>query len=347
MSTEGRVSTNARNRGHVNPGRATIQGVADDANVSIGTVSRVLNDRPGVSAITRQRVLASIERLDYRPDHAARTLSKTPRSIGISLANGTRRLRPFFMLFLEQLILESQQRGYRFEEVPARADGLPAWLPSGVIVHGAHDDDPRLPHLREQRVPFVLVGREPGVRSVAPDDEDGGYQATTHLLNLGHREIIHLSGLMSHQASQDRYAGYRRALGEAGIAPDGRWLLDSDFTTLGGYRAVRRALDVDAAVRATAIFAASDEMAVGAVAAVQDMGLRVPFDVSVVGFDDLPEVAERLDLPGGLTTVRQDVAALTASTVALLEEALRDEPVRSETLPVQLVARGTTARRRG
>lgn len=328
------------------PSRATIQEVADHAGVSIGTVSRVLNERPGVSASTQRRVQASIAKLDYRPDHAARALSKTAMTIGISLAAGTKRLRPFFTLFLEQLILESQQRGYRFEEVPAGPDGLPSWLPNGVILHGAHEDDPRLRHLCERRVPFVLVGREAGVRWVAPDDERGGYEATSHLVKLGHTEVLHLSGLMSHQASQDRYAGYERALLEAGIEPLHDWLLEGNYTTLGGYRAVRRAFEERSSI-ATAIFATSDEMAIGAVAALQDLGLRVPFDVSVVGFDDLPEVADRLDLPGGLTTVRQDVTVLTATAVVLLEEALRGEPVRSQTLPVQLVARGTTARRRG
>lgn len=346
MEVEVFVSSTPSDQPDGRPSRPTIQEVADDAGVSIGTVSRVLNDRPGVSPVTQQRVQASIAKLDYRPDHAARTLSKTSLTIGISLAAGTKRLRPFFMLFLEQLILESQLRGYRFEEVPAGPDGLPAWLPNGVILHGAHEDDPRLRHLRLKGVPFVLVGREPGVNWVAPDDERGGYDATAHLTRLGHREILHLSGLMSHQASQDRYAGYTRALREVGVEPRPEWLLTGNYTTLGGYRAVRRAFE-DGQAPASAIFATSDEMAIGAVAALQDLGLRVPFDVSVVGFDDLPEVADRLDLPGGLTTVRQDVARLTATAVGLLEEAMRGEPARGETLPVQLVARGTTARRRG
>ncbi len=147
--------------------RPTIQQVADRAGVSIGTVSRVLNERRGVSATTRERVRASIEELAYRPDHVARALSKPALRVGLSLAGGTRRLTPFFMLFLEHLITRLQQDGYRFEEVPARADGLPAWLPDGVILHGAHEDDPRLAYLRDQDVPFVLVGRAPGVRWVA------------------------------------------------------------------------------------------------------------------------------------------------------------------------------------
>ncbi|HNQ98810.1 MAG TPA: LacI family DNA-binding transcriptional regulator [Trueperaceae bacterium] len=324
--------------------RATIQQVAEHAGVSIGTVSRVLNSRAGVSQATRERVRASIRALAFRPDHVARALSKAPLRVGLSLASGTRRLTPFFMLFLEHLIARLQQDGYRFEEVPAGRDGLPEWLPNGVILHGAHEDDPRLAYLRDQGVPFVLVGRAPGVRWVAPDDHDGGLQATRHLLALGHREILHLGGLMGHQAFQDRYGGYLQALDEAGIGPRRDWLLDGGFTTLGGYRAVRRAFESGCAC--TAVFAASDEMALGAIAALEDLGLTVPLDVSVVGFDDLPEVADALRIPEGLTSVRQDIAHITATAVTLLQEGLNGAPIRSETVPVQLMARGTTARRR-
>lgn len=325
--------------------RPTIQQVADLAGVSIGTVSRVLNRRPGVSPDTQERVLASIKQLDYRPDLAARSLSKAPLHIGLSLAANTRRLTPFFMVFLEHLIARLQQGGFRFEEVPARADGLPAWLSSAVILHGAHEDDPRLDYLEGEGTPFVLVGRATGRRWVAPDDRAGGHAATRHLIALGHTEILHLGGLMSHQAFQDRYGGYLEALTAAGIAHRRDRLLDGSFTTLGAYRAVRRAFE--AGTDSTAIFAASDEMALGAIAALQDLGLSVPLDVSVVGFDDLPEVAEGLNVPGGLTTVRQDIERITATAVTLLIEGLQGRPVRNETVPVQLVARGTTARRRG
>lgn len=330
---------------HVAPNRSTIQEVADHAGVSIGTVSRVLNDRPGVSPTTRDRVRASIATLAYRPDHVARALSKAPLRIGLSLATGTRRLSPFFMLFLEHLIARLQEDGYRFEEVPARDDGLPAWLPNGLILHGAHDDDPRLPYLDAHGVPFAIVGRAEGARWVAPDDHAGGHAATKHLTNLGHREIAYLGGLTGQQASHDRHAGYVEALSEAGIEARREWLLDGAFTSLAGYRAVRRAYEEGCAC--TAIFAASDEMALGAVAALTDLGLRVPIDVSVAGFDDLPEISDTLAPLGGLTTVRQDIGRITSTAVALLLEGLAGLPVRSETIPVQLVARGTTARRKG
>jgi LacI family transcriptional regulator len=298
----------------------------------------VLNERPGVSPDTRTRVLETITGLGYEPDHSARALSRQPLRIGLSLATGTRRMMPFFMVFLEHLIAELQRHGYSLERLPAGPDGLPERLADGIILHGVHDDDPRVAYLRRERVPFVLVGRAKGARWVMPDDRGGACEATRHLLELGHRRIVHLGGMMSQQASQDRYQGYLDALNHAGLTPERSWLLDGDFNTLSAYRAVRRAFE--GGLGATAIFAASDEMALGAIAALEDLRLRVPFDVSVVGFDDLPEIGERI------TTVRQDIGRITSTAVALLRECLRDAPVRTVTVPVQLVVQGTTARRR-
>lgn len=320
-------------------GRPTIQDVANEAGVSTGTVSRVINNRAGVKALTRQQVLLAMQRLNYRPDTAARELSlRQTTRVGLSIAAGNRRLIPYFVLFLEYLINELQTDGYRLEEIPSRSDGLPEWLTDAVVLFGAHDDDPRLGYLQQQSIPFVLVGHHPGVRWVMPDDYHGGRQATEHLLRLDHREIVHLSGYMSNQSFQDRYQGHCDALQAVGVQPRRDYLLDGDFTSLGGYRAVRKSLEQG--LRFSAIFAASDEMAVGAIAALEDMGLRVPTDVSVVGFDDLPEIGE------GLTTIRQDIGKIAATAVKLLKQGLLGQPVQHEVVPVQLIVRGTTARRR-
>lgn len=319
--------------------RATIGEVARLAGVSTGTVSRVLNNRTGVHARTRQLVMNAMQSLEYRPDQAARELSfRQSTKVGLSIGLGSRRLIPFFMLFLEYLITELQADGYRLEEIPTRKDGLPERLTDAMILHGAHDDDPRIAYLQKQKIPFVLVGHSEGVRWVMPDDYNGGLEATRHLLRLGHKNILHVSGLMNNQTFHDRYRGFQDALKEAGIKAKREWLLDGDFTTLSSYRAVRKTYEKGS--KASAIFAASDEMALGAIAALEDVGLRVPLDVSVVGFDDLPEISEKL------TTVRQDIQAIAARAVTLLKEGLRNEPVRHELIPVQLMVRGTTARRR-
>jgi LacI family transcriptional regulator len=321
-------------------GRATIGKVAEVAGVSTGTVSRVLNNRNGVHARTRQAVLNAIASLEYRPDQAARELSfRQTTKVGLSIGLGSRRLIPFFMLFLEHLITELQIDGYRLEEILTRPDGLPERLTDAMILFGAHDDDPRIRYLQQEKIPFVLIGHCEGTRWVMPDDYNGGLEATRHLIRLGHKEILHVSGIMTNQTFHDRYQGYQDALNEAGIKPKREGLLDGDFTTLCAYRVVRKTFEQNP--KATAVFAASDEMALGVIAALEDVGLKVPLDVSVVGFDDLPEIADNL------TTVRQDIQALAARAVALLKEGLRGESVRHELIPIQLMVRGTTARKRG
>lgn len=321
------------------PRRITIDDVARAAGVSTGTVSRVLNDRPAVRASTRARVLAAVERLHYRPDQAARELSfRRPVRIGLSIAPVGRRLTPFYMLFLERLMEAFATEGYRLEEVPCGADGLPVHLADAMVLFGAHDDDPRVPFLSAREVPTVLIGRSATLPSVAPDDRDGGRQAAAHLLRLGRHRILHITGGIETQAAFDRYDGYRSALVEAGVPADDGLLMTVEPTSLGAYRALRRGLE--GGLELDAVFAASDEMAVGARAALEDAGLGVPLDVSVVGFDDLPEIGETL------TTVRQDIAAVARQAAALVREALAGAAPRHVTVPVQLISRASTARRR-
>ena len=317
--------------------RPTIQDVAQAAGVSTGTVSRVLNGRPGVKASTKSAVLEAVTKLGYRPDTVARQLSggRTKR-IGFHISVHNSRFSPFYMLFMEYLISGFEGEGYRLDDIPSRSDGLPARLSDGMVLFGVHDDDLRIPYLEAQGVPFVLEGHAPGQRWVRADDCSGGRQATEHLVRLGHTKILHLGGDLSGQAAFDRLRGYQEVLAENGLTP--LEPLNGGFSVLGAYRAVRRALD--AGTSFSALFAASDEMAQGALVALEDAGLRVPGDVSVVGFDDLPEFGE------GLTTVRQDIAKVAETAVKLLKEGLAGERVRHEVVPVQLVVRGTTARRR-
>ncbi len=315
----------------------TIREIARLANVSVGTVSRVLNGRPGVSPETRERVLALVRKLGFVPSPAARELVGRSPTVGLLLAPGVRRYTPYFALLLEALTEELALEGLRVREVPTDPAGLPEEEALAYLLLGAHDHDPRVEGLKARGVPFVLVGHYPGVFWVAPDDEEGAYQATRHLLELGHEAIAHLTGHLHHQAGRDRLRGYRRALEEAGVPYRAELLLDGDFDALTAYRAVRRAWE--SGVRFTALFAASDEMALGARAALEDLGLKVPQDVSLVGYDDLPEIGE------GLTTVHQDIPTLAREAVALLREALRGSEPRGRRLPVRLVVRGTTARK--
>lgn len=322
----------------INNKHITIQDVARAAGVSTGTVSRALNARYGIKEETRQAILAVVKELNYQPDQSARELSlRQTTRIGLHI-HGTRKLSPFYMLFLEQLVKELSIDGYRLEEIPSRADGLPDYLTDGLILMGAHSDDQRISYLQKHHIPFVLVGHQNNIRWVAPDDSDGGYQATRHLLNLGHREILHVTGSMRDQGEYDRYQGYRKALQEIGLEPLPEHILDGGFTTLGAYRVVRKACEKG--LNFSAIFAASDEMAVGAIAALEDMGLKVPGNVSVIGFDDLPETGEHL------TTMRQNIALIAQEAFKLLREGLAGEPIRHQVIPVHLVVRNTTAWRK-
>ncbi len=320
-------------------GRPTIRDVARHAAVSVGTVSRALNDRAGVHPETRRRVRDAVAALGYAPDEAARELAiRRPVTVGLSVAHGHRRLTPFFVLFLEHLLDGFASSGLRVRDVPTGPNGLPTEETDAVVLLGAHPDDPRIAHLQVLGRPFVLVGHRDGVRSVAADDVAGGRLAAEHLLRLGHRSLLHVTGDPHGQAFGDRHRGFREALAAArDPAATAPVLVCDDLTTLGAYRALRRYL-ADA-VAPTAIFAATDELAVGCLAAAADLGLRVPHELSVVGFDDLPEIGE------GLTTIRQDFGALARVTIDLLLEGLRGDPVRAVRLPVHLLARGTTAER--
>lgn len=318
--------------------RPTIRDVARAAEVSIGTVSRVLNRRPNVHDRTRNRVLEVMRRLGYEPVFAAQELGRGNRpTIGLSTGLGTRRLVPFFQVFLEHLTASVATEGYRFAEISTGSDGLPEHLADGMVLFGTHDDDSRIPYLRDQGVPFVLIGHDPGCHAVASDDYTGGRLAAEHLLRLDHREIAVLIGELVGQASRDRLNGVRDVMSAAGAPPPRLLLIDARFDSLGGYRAMRRALE--GRPDFTAVIAVSDELAVGARVACEDAGVRVPEELSIVGFDDLPEIAENL------TTIRQDFEALSTTAVRLLRDAMGGEPPEQVRVPVRLVARRSTGRR--
>ena len=331
--------------------RATIKSVAKRAGVSISTVSFVLNNRPGISEETRQAVLAAARDLNYTPDKAARELSaKQIRNIGLNNSFGARRLGGFQSLYREYLFATLQRRGFRPEEVPSLHNGLPERLSDLMVLTGIMDDDPRIGHLKKHNVPFVVLGHtdEQDVSWVGPDGYDGSRQATEHLIRLGHSDILILAGdgtpnytvraPFHWQVSSDRFRGYQDALETAGVGVKRELITNSDFTTLGGFFAVRNALRDGK--KFTAVYAITDELAAGAIAAIEDAGLYVPSDISVVGFDDMPEVGETF------TTIHQDIEALADATVELVLEALEGKPPRSINMPVHLVVRGTTARRR-
>lgn len=313
--------------------RPTINDIAHAAGVSKGTVSRVLNGHSTVARRTRDLVEGVIRDLNYVPDPAARQLSwRTGQTLGLSTPAADPLLSPYQVLFRRALEAHTAPAGVQLLDLHgdlARA----ARLPSAVLLMHIRPHDSRLDILAARGVPVVMIGHHAEYRWVAPDDRGGAELATRQLTMAGHRDLLFL-GSGESQVARDREAGFLAAAHEVGARTA---TLPGGFTALDGYRVVRRAWEEG--VRFSGLFAASDEQAVGAAAALQDLGLRVPCDVSVVGFDGLPE----LPLPVRLTTVAQDIARIAEVALHLVQEALAGQPVRGEYVPVRLQPGETVA----
>jgi DNA-binding LacI/PurR family transcriptional regulator len=327
----------------------TIRDVAKRAGVGLGTVSRVLNDSPLVSEATREHVLKVIAELNYKPSPTARRLSlgKTLTIAAISAFF----TRPAFIERLrgvESTLAESEydlivfnvetveRRDKCFRDVP-RPDRV-----DGVLIISLAPCDEDVERFANNGVPVVLIdANHPGLSRAVTDDVAGGRVATQHLIDLGHRRIGYVSDPLQNPfnfiSSRDRYQGYRRALQAAGIPFRSEYHRQGEH---GRYEARHLAAELLALPKPpTAIFAASDTQAMGVLEAARDAGLKVPEDLSIIGYDDI-EIAEYL----GLTTVRQLLFESGRRGVELLLKALDNpqiEPKR-EILPTELIVRATT-----
>jgi DNA-binding LacI/PurR family transcriptional regulator len=294
--------------------------VARLAGVSHQTVSRVLNGHPNVRDQTRMRVLAAIHELNYRPNKAARLLvTGTSQVIGVVSRSST--------LFgpaatLSSLAEEAVRRGFTVNVESVRtldrqpiADAIGRHLDQRVAglviiapVESANDALDDLP----ADIPLVTIDGDPArpTALVTVDQESGAYAATRHLLDAGHATVWHVSGPGDWFDARGRVAGWRRALTEAGaeIPP----LMPADWFAASGYRNGQILARMD---EVTAVFAANDQLALGILRALHERGRRVPQDVSVVGFDDVPEAAYYIP---PLTTVRPDFGAVAAASLDLL-----------------------------
>ncbi len=317
--------------------KPTITDIARASGVSKGTVSRVLNGHRTVAPATRVRVEEVMAHLGYQPDQAARHLSwRSGRSLGMSVLTGDPLLSPYQVLLRRAIEREVGPVGLALHDL---GEDLASHvhLPSAVLVMHLRGNDPRLGLLRARGVPAVVVGHHPAWSWVAPDDRGGAALAARTLTDLGHRDVLMLGGGEG-QVARDRGEGFVLAARAAGASAR---VLTTDFTLLGGYRAVRRSLE--GGWHASGVFAATDEMAVGAVAALHDGGLRVPQDVSMIGFDGLPELPQVVGFAGRLTTVAQDISQIAKEALSLVQEALAGGPPRGVRVPVRLVSGETTA----
>jgi LacI family transcriptional regulator len=328
----------------------TIEEVALLARVSRSTVSRVLNNHPNVRQSVRDRVLEVMREHNYAPQAAARSLASSrtdaiglliPRSAGVTFSD------QFISAMIQALVESCNRLDYVLMLAMVTADMEPSFYRrvlrgryfDGIIMLSSDIDDPILPLLIRDEIPLVLIGSHPYLQddlvSVDIENCEGGRQAVRHLIGLGHRRIGLINGLLQMEVAQARRDGYKRALLDIGISIDQALMVEGYFTQEGGYRAMRQLLEL--ADRPTAVFVASDTMAVGALRAIYESGLSAPEDIAVVGFDDLP-LALYTKWP--LTTVHQPIADVGATAVELLIERMKGAaPVASVRLPTRLVIR--------
>jgi LacI family transcriptional regulator len=327
----------------------TISDVAARAGVGAGTVSRVLNNSPRVRPTTRARVLEAMADLDYRPNPLAQRLSRGRcQTLGIVVpffthASAVERLRGVVSALdgsrYDLVLFNVESPVHRDEHFAALTKGGRA---DGILVLSLRPPDDDLARLVEAGMPIVLVDvKSEGVSSVLTDDVLGGQLATEHLLGLGHERIAFIgedpANDLGFSATTRREQGYWASLAASGIGGDEalRRYGAHDRDVAAGLAADLFALDD----RPTAVFASSDVQALGVLAAARAVGLRVPEDVSVVGYDDI-EVAAY----AGLTTVRQPLFESGRLGASLLLDALehgRREP-EDHLLPVELVVRASS-----
>jgi DNA-binding LacI/PurR family transcriptional regulator len=331
----------------------TMREVARLARVSVQTVSHVVNETGNISDGTRERVAKVIVDLNYRPNPIARSMrTKETGLIGLLVLDIT---NPVLSRIASEVEAAAYRNDYKVLLYNARHDArrerqsLEAFaerLVDGLVIVNALDREQTFGWLQEGGIPTVLVDCLSGVAlpSVATDNRQGASLATRHLLELDHRSVVHLAGDLSLEVARLRVEGYRQAMSEGGLADGVRVVTPANdqWDYQAGYLAMRRVLSES--TRPTAIFAAGDQMAIGAYRAIAEAGLKVPGDISVIGFDDIP-VAEFASPP--LTTVRQPLNEIAGSAFNLLLELLdrRREPATAQiVLQPHLVARDSTRR---
>ncbi len=323
-----------------------MQDVARLAGVSHQTVSRVVNGAASIRPETRERVQRAIDRLGYRPNTAARSLV-TGRSDTIGIIATDR--SEFGPTSIHRTVEEAaREAGFLAssvsltaatrEDFDAAVEHLVRLAVEGIVVIAGHDDALEVVRSRGATLPFVLVEGDlsRAGRTVGVDQVVGARLATRHLLELGHTGVTHVTGPLDWAEARARRDGWHAEVSAAGIRPSET--IPGDWSAASGFAAGRRIADEGSA---TAVFTANDQMAIGVLRALHESDLRVPEDVSVVGFDDIPESAYLIP---PLTTVRQDFPAVGRRAIEQLTAAIRGDA--SSVVPLidpELVVRASTA----
>jgi LacI family transcriptional regulator len=328
----------------------TLEDIAKQAGVSRSTVSRVVNDFPNVREDVRRRVLDVIQKTGYHPNAAARTLaSQRSWTLGLVLPHSVSQFftDPYYPHLTKGIAQACNEHnftlalflvGNKEDEKKIFTRVTRNGLLDGVLVQsGHHGDQQIIGHLVDAEIPQVVIGRPfrfDNVSYVDVDNVNAAYNAATHLIRLGYQRIATISGPTHSTVGLDRTEGYTKALTERGYEIDQSLMVEGDFTEAGGYYAMQKLLPA----KPDAIFAASDVMAIGAMRAVRDAGLRVPNNIAFVGFDDIP-LATMSDIQ--LTTIRQPVIQFGIRAVELLIDLIENgiQPPRHIIMNTQLIIR--------
>lgn len=326
----------------------TLEKIASLAKVSRSTVSRVINNDPNVSDSTRKRVLQVIEEINYQPNMAARRLAGgRTRVIGLMVPMGVAALftDPFFPLIIQGVSAACTELDYsvmlwlaepEYERRTIR-QVLGNHCIDGAIIASNLIDDPLLKAIDEDELPFVLIGRHLAsteVSYVDVDNQKAAFAMVEYLIKLGYQRIATITGPLNMIGGYDRLEGYKAALHRYSLTVDKSLIKESDFTELGGYNAMHQLMNE----KPEAVFVASDMMAMGAMRAVAEAGLRIPEDIGIAGFDDMPFAATSHP---PLTTIRQPVYHSGELAAQVLIEKIENQEKAHHhiILPTELVIR--------
>jgi LacI family transcriptional regulator len=297
--------------------------IAARSGVSQATVSRVINNKPNVREGTRRRVLQVIDELGYVPDASARSLvTQKTTKIGLIVSDI---VNPFYPELVERVEELARDSGYAVllcntQRDPAKDQVYARFLVeqrvAGVIFTSVTPQSQAPMQFVQAKIPLVFVNRhrrDLAVPCVLSDNAGGGYRMTKYLIELGHSRIAFIRGLVDTTTSQDREAGYRHCMADHGLEVDEDLLAQGSYTRCAAYQAALQLLQLPSPP--TAIFCANDYMAFGALDAACEMGLQVPEDVSIVGFDNIALSSLRVI---GLTTVEQPIAMMARRAMEML-----------------------------
>jgi LacI family transcriptional regulator len=330
--------------------RCTIKDIAERSGVSISTVSLVLNDNPRISVATRERVLKTIQRLGYQPNRMARTLAwRHTRTLAVLLPQLKHGFADvYFGEIVSGIYDRACKLGYKILLEVARTEFVETkeYLQlfdqkyvDGILFIGANSRHRFLEDFADGTRPMLMVNnysKEFNLNYVVSNYRHGAWQATQHLVRLGHRRIGFISGgLLEIQTCQDIFESFKEVLVENSIAVDPDLVINGWLTEEGGMKAAEQLIHQDPQL--TAIFALNDKMALGAIKKLNELGFRVPQDIAVVGFDDIPQAS--FSIPG-LTTVHQPLYEIGIQSCERLIELIHRKVERvQEVVPTHLVVR--------